>query len=424
MMILQQTRGALSSGDQLSLDLQFAADKTLTARKGPTPTFTRASSATFVGSDGLIQSAGNNVARFDHDPVTLACRGLLIEESRTNLLLQSENFGTTWSSVNLNLTGTPPYLNVATAPDGATTADKLIATTSNATHQFRKDVKLVSGTAYTISVYFKAVETNFATISIVGVANGNADWVAYFNISASSPAAGQFNGFASTSLVDAGNGWRRCSVTFTATASGNLQARFGGAVSSNLNSNFYAGDGTSGFLVWGTQLEAGSFATSYIPTTTASVIRSADVCSISGSAFSGFYNQTAGTALVKTIGGDSVTNRSLFRFSGTIAPIDSISIFGYSRFLAAEISIVTNNSQQLVHFSTFSRGLEMLSLAYAQNNAAYCRNGIISAVDNSVITSSLITQLSLGGEGINGCITSFRYYRKRLPNAKLQALTV
>jgi hypothetical protein len=238
--------GALNA-DKLALNLQFATDKTLTARKGPTPVFTRASGATQVGASGLIEFAPEN------------------------LLLQSENFGTTWTAGQLNVTGTPPYLNVATAPNGTTTAEKLIANTTNSTHQFRQDVTLVGGNTYTISAYYKAQETNFATISIVGVANGSADWVAYFNISASSPAVGFFNGFTSTAIVDVGDGWRRCSVTFTTTASGSLNTRFGGASSTTFNSNFYTGDNTSGFLIWGAQLEAHPTARTYIPTTTAAV---------------------------------------------------------------------------------------------------------------------------------------------------------
>lgn len=82
--------GGAGNADKLSLDLQFATDKTLTARKGPTPVFTRANAtATFIGSDGLIQTAIANQARFDHDPVTLVCKGLLIEEQRTNLVFPS-----------------------------------------------------------------------------------------------------------------------------------------------------------------------------------------------------------------------------------------------------------------------------------------------------------------------------------------------
>jgi hypothetical protein len=304
--MLGGSNGSLNP-DKLSLNLQFATDKTLTARKGPTPTFTRASTATFVGSDGLIQSAAINDARFDHDPVTLASRGLLIEESRTNLLLQNQNFGTTWTTSALNVTGTPAYLNVATAPDGTTTADKLIANTSSSTHQFRQDVTLVSGTTYSLTCYFKAAEQQFASFAAFGVANGNVDWVSLFNVS-SSPSTGSFNGFTSPSVTSVGNGWIRCSAILTATASGSLSIRIGGAGASTVGGQFYMGDNSSGVLVWGAQIEAGAFPTSYIPTTSASVVRSVDLCSITGSAFTGFYNQSEGTLFAQTTKTSTNTN--------------------------------------------------------------------------------------------------------------------
>jgi len=407
--------------DGLSLDLQFAADKTLTARRGPTPTFTRASSGTFVGSNGLIQSAATNIPRFDHTSAGV-CRGLLIEESGTNSCLQSENFGTTWSSVNLNQTGTPPYLNVATSPDGATTADKLIATTANAIHQFRQDVTLVGGASYTISVYFKAAETNFATISVVGIANGSVDWVAYFNISASSPAVGQFNGFASTSLVDVGNGWRRCSVTFTATASGNLNVRFGGASSANLNSNFYAGDGTSGFLLWGAQIEAGSFATSYIPTTTGIVVRSVDMCSIAS--ISSFY-AGLGTILVGSQFNHLTTGLlgvCGFNTSNTFQICVNRLQNNTRGFTFGATPAVTLNSASNLPSTTFVKS----AFAFNTNDAAFVNNGVIGATSTSLTLPS-VTQFQIGSNGgqpmQSGVISEIRYYRKRLPNAKLQSLT-
>jgi hypothetical protein len=435
MMILKTSRSSLSSNDQLSLDLPFAETKSLTARVGPTPTFSRASTGTFVGSDGLIQSAAINTPRFDHDSAGV-CRGLLIEESRTNLLSRSENFGTTWAAVQLNTTGTPAYLNVATAPDGNTTADKLIATTTNSTHQFRQDVTLVSGTSYTISVYFKAAETNFATISVVGAANGNVDWVSYFNISASSPAAGQFNGFARTSLVDVGNGWRRCSVTFTATASGTLNTRFGGAASANIGSNFYAGDGTSGFLLWGAQLEAGSFATSYIPTTTSSVVRSADVCSITGANFTGFYNPVEGslatsaifnapvaygiTQAIVDINDTTTANRlRIFRtFSSGFASLSNTSNS------TPNVAILDTAATQPLVTQKFSSGFKLNDYAFYVNNAQIGTDNL-GAMPISVTTFT-IGDASAGFSPrlyLNGTIAAIRYYRKRLPNAKLQALT-
>ena len=415
------------NADGLALDLQFAADKTLTARKGPTPVLTRASTATFVGSNGLIQSAGNNVARFDHDPVTFASRGLLIEEGRTNLLLQSENFGTTWSSVNLNLTGTPPYLNVATAPDGATTADKLIATTSIVTHQFRQDVTLVSGTIYTISVYFKAAETNFATISVVGTASGGADWVAYFNVSASSPAAGAFNGFASTSLIDVGNGWRRCSVTFTASASGNLNTRFGGASGSTTGSNFYAGDGTSGFLIWGAQLEAGSFATSYIPTTTSTLARSGDICTITGSDFTSFYNQSEGTIVGSGLTNSPTTNAGPELFRSNDGTSNNRIQLGMTNFPAQAIRPFIVASGTTTYSSTQGTatvGVERkVGTAYKTNDTISAFNGTLGTLDTTVTPPTNCNQVSLFAGLGGGTISSLRYFKKRLANAKLQALT-
>lgn len=420
--------------DGLALDLQFAADKTLTARKGPTPVFTRASSGRFVGSDGLIQSAGNNVARFDHDPVTLACKGLLIEESRTNASLYSGaiivNTGWAGSEITSVVDGTGPDGNNAyTITETSATAIHTIANTGGLVGIGATSV--VSGTVYTGSIFIKKATGSVDWIQLT-LGSGGFGTSQYANFNINTGAVGNSAGLASGTtprIENYGNGWYRCSISVAATATTLVSLNTVLAFINNNNNGTtrapsYAGNIANKVLVNLCQFETGSFPTSYIPTTTASVIRSADVCSISGSDFSGFYNQTAGTALVKTIGGDSVISRDLFRFSGRIAPIDSISISGYSRFLAAEVSIVTDNSQQLVHFSSFSRGLERLSLAYAQNSAAYCRNGTITATDNSVTTSSSITQLSLGEQGINGCITSFRYYKKRLPNAKLQALTV
>jgi len=411
------------NADGLALDLQFAADKTLTARKGPNPVFTRGSTGTFVGSNGLIQTAATNIPRFDHTSAGV-CRGLLIEESRTNLILQSENFGTTWSSVNLNTTGTPAYLNVAAAPDGATTADKLIATTSNSTHQFRQDVTLVSGTSYTISVYFKAAETTLATISVFGVANSSSDWVSYFNISAASPAVGSFNGFSSTSLVDVGNGWRRCSATFTSTASGTLSVRFGGALSTSVPPNVYVGDGTSGFFIWGAQLEAGSFPTSYIPTTTSSLTRSADVCSITGGNFTSFYNQREGTMLTNAFTPASGDRTVLAADDNTANEMIRLRTEGTNPFFK-----VTDGGSDVVAIDagtvTANTAFKLIG-AYKLDDFASSINGGAAVTDTSGTTPTVDRMRIGAGQGGNtmcGCVASLRYYKKRLPNAKLAQLT-
>jgi hypothetical protein len=320
------------NADQLALDLQFAADKTLTARVGPTPTFTRASSGTFVGSNGLIQTAATNVARFDHDPVTLDSRGLLIEESRTNLLLQSETLTT--------------------------------------------QTRTVTAVAHTLSFY------GSGTVVLSGTH--------------------------SATVVGTGDYPSRRTFTFTPTA-GSLTLTVTGTVQ-------YA------------NLEAGSFATSYIPTTTASVVRSADVCSISGAAFSGFYNATEGTSFVSAIKNTNSGNpRPLTITNGTSGNRMEI-----QRGVTQEQIAYYAGGSFLHELNLGSVALGVnyrIAQAMAANNFAASRDGLTPVTNNSSImltADRMIIGANFSGSPgfMNGTISAIRYYRKRLNNAKLQALTV
>ena len=503
------------NADKLSLNLQFAADKSLTARKGPTPVFTRASTAHYYaplidisdGGDGSLTAiptlgitngraswsksvggtliscaydgtkwsvsidipagltvynaatgsefrpdqanwsgsgitvttsstfglvkAAINEPRFDHDPVTLASLGLLIEESRTNLLLRSETFQTTWTASQLNTTGTPAYLNVATAPDGTTTADKIIATAVAATHQFRQSLTLVSGTTYSLTCYFKAAEQQLASFQVFGVANGNADWVSLFNVS-STPSTGYSVGFTSTSVTNAGNGWIRCTAIFTATASGSLEFRIGGAGNLLVGGHVYLGNGTSGILVWGAQVEAGSFPTSYIPTTTASVVRSADLCSISGSNFTGFWNQSAGT-LVETFEASPNTNTTYASASNGDIVQNSLHLDNDTGLMRAVYYSGSANVATLDLGAVGTVGtVNTIATAYSVNDFAASRNGGTVVTDTSGAVPASLSQINIGTDErsqtptsfySNRCIKSLRYYKKRLANAKLQTLS-
>jgi hypothetical protein len=113
MIICQSTRGALSSGDGLALSLPFAESKLLTPLVGPTPTFTRASRASFIGEDGLMKTAELNVPRFDHDPATYICRGLLIEATKTNFLFPSDTLITQTLTI-ANVTHTLSFYGTGT----------------------------------------------------------------------------------------------------------------------------------------------------------------------------------------------------------------------------------------------------------------------------------------------------------------------
>ena len=418
------SRGGALNPDGLALDLQFAADKTLTARRGPTPTFTRASTATFVGSNGLIQSAAINEARFDHDPITLACKGLLIEESRTNLALQSETFPLpTWVKTNVTTSA-----NAIASPSGTVTADTLIEDTATSFHYISQQfAKAASSLTYSFSVYYKnASGTRTVALALTnGTTSGKA---AIFTTSGTVTATNVNIGggvgftFVSASVESVGNGWYRASIVVTSDTSTRLDA----VVYLNNSTtviNSYTGNLSSVYL-WGAQLELGSFPTSYTPTTTASVVRSADVCSITGSAFSGFWNPSEGTLFASGV------TRGYPVMASSGANSNQIAIFRnpsplYMRFDVANGGAYT---AQIISATIADGSFNKTIGSYATNDARAAFNGTLGTADTTVTVPSNLTTLNIGSQSLgasshNGHIAAIRYFKKRLTDAKLQSLT-
>jgi hypothetical protein len=425
------SRGGALNPDWLALDLQFAADKTLTARKGPTPTFTRASTATFVGSNGLIQTAAINAPRFDHDPVTLASRGLLIEESRTNLLQRSEGFDNSyWSKQTV-----PPVsvaADVALAPNGETTADILRPATSAGSFHFISRVNIaLTNVSHTATVFMKASGYNFAELIIGSNILYSKFATAYFNLSTGEYVTSRTAGYtvASYSITPVGNGWYRCSLTVVTDANSTGVFTITCGSTTNPVASF-AGDGISGILLWGAQLEAGSFPTSYIPTTTASVVRSADVCSITGSDFSGFYNQSEGTLFVGVtpqptaqLAAVLLVNTNTFNNIQSISKADSGGSGSGLRWVLTQNPPLVTAVANLDEANVFTK----LSMGYKSGDSALYYNNKFGSSTSSVFTSIAPTQMQIGSRDsqrfINGHISEVKYFKKRLPNAKLQSLT-
>jgi hypothetical protein len=234
-----------------SLDLRFAEKKSLRDQVSGKDlvTFTRASLATYVDANGVVQSAASGTPRFDHDPTTGESLGLLVEEARTNNLLYSEQFDNAyWTKDN-----TTVIPNAAIAPDGTLTADLLYTTTSGVALIYR-GLGPVASSLYTNTIYLKSA--GFTWAFVVG-AQGNI--VAYFNLITGT--VGTVGAGLTASISPVGNGWYRCSVTHTVTY---LTFHVGPADASGSLAS--TPSGTSGIYAWGAQLEAGAFPTSYIPT--------------------------------------------------------------------------------------------------------------------------------------------------------------
>ena len=102
-------------------DIANASRRGLRYSSTPTIAYSGGDNGTYFDQNGVLQTSGTDIPRFDHNPVTGAPLGLLIEEARENLCLQSEDFATTWADSAVTPVGVST--NTTVAPDGNTTAD-------------------------------------------------------------------------------------------------------------------------------------------------------------------------------------------------------------------------------------------------------------------------------------------------------------
>ena len=217
-------------------------------RLDPRVTFTRASTATYFDETGVLQSAAIDAPRFDYDPATLAARGFLIEEARTNSLTYSEAFDTTpnWGVVRSTITA-----NAVVAPDGNTTADKLVEDSTAANSHYVAQNVVHTG-AQTLSLFAKKAEIEGLILWGIGATS----YAAGFNLTTGTSYTEAISGIIppdiSTNIVNVGNGWFRCSISFNASSCTSIRL----LLDKNLNGTGISnGDGTSGIYIWGAQLE-------------------------------------------------------------------------------------------------------------------------------------------------------------------------
>ena len=227
-------------------------------------TFARATTATRVNAEGLVEEVGLNVPRVDY-PVLGGCPSLLLEPQRTNLVVRSEEFdNASW----VKLASTVSF-NVTLAPNGTLSADKLIEDTTSSVHRITQLLTLSTTLFYSFSVFAKKGERNI--IQLRDATNGRGVW---FNID-TGVVLTQNSGITGQ-ILNIGNGWFKCSITFQpllATLIASIQ------VANADSSNIYIGDGISGIFIWGAQLEQASTDSSYIPTLASAVTRNTDVLS-------------------------------------------------------------------------------------------------------------------------------------------------
>jgi hypothetical protein len=379
------------------------------------PTFTRATTATTVLSTGLIAAVASGTARSWYDPTTLVYGGYLAEGARTNLCLQSEDLATTWTTADVTV-GT----DTATSPDGAATADTTTEGTGAATqHRLVQAINLTATTVYTLSVWVKrGVGTRQAQLGLTGTA---AFARVYFNLDTVTVA----NQVAGTGTIKAyQNNWFRITVTGTSDLTGANSIFLAMANGTTTGSETYTGDGVSQLIWWGAQLEAASFASSYIPTTTAAVVRNADVLTYD---FAGNADAAAGTCYAElgtewaTVGALSIAIR--FSSAGFV-------LFVTTSDVATSIQISDNTD------NATKQSLTSMLTAVRKRASSWGAAGIVATGDGATVATATFdgsmdatqTEIQIGGDPVNalnwfGTLRNVRIWTSQLPDGELQVIT-
>ena len=382
----------------------------LIAKPGVTPpqmTFTRASTATYVGPDGLIKTAKSNQLRYDYEPSTCMDMGWLLEETRTNKCLYSQDCSQGSYNQKINVTITP---NSATSPDGSTTANLITYNTTTPT--FRQDVSVSLNTVYTWSVFVKA--GNCSTVALgEGYATGN---TAYFSLSGIGSVT--FTQGCTAGVTPYANGWYRCWMTMT---TGGTYASFGCNVYSRTYGVAQAGDT---IYVWGYQLEQGAFPTSYIPTTSATVTRSQDLSIVnvnmsSQSEFSVFLDYDYTNSITPA------ANQVILQLSPAV-PISPS--YNFTRPANVGRMQVSTPGVGACWFKPVDSNLNKLAYSINKTSAVIVENGIVMYNQAISYIPSNVTAIALGsnftgGSGATGHIRRVQFWNQTLTTQKMIDIT-
>lgn len=385
-----------------NLVLDFTA-----ASLSPIVSLTRSgATATRVNSAGYIETVAADTPRFDYNPITLACKGLLIEESKTNLAKYSNDFRNTtdagetrpWAYNALSVT-----TGSVTAPDGSASAYVLVESNTNASHFDANTIGTGGAGTYTMSVYAKKKERSFVYL----LENSTVSAIAYFNLDTGTKGTVSGTGSPSSTITNIGGGWYRCTMTCTTTA--NPVMRVGLCITDNVRS--YQGDGASGIYVFGSQIEAGAEASSYIPTTSAAVTRNADVATITGTNFSDWWQASKGGAQVQAIPSTVSGIRPLVQYDdGTANEI--IALRGNTT--NPELYVVDGGTPQAqLDAGTIAANTAYSLTGWWATNDCKARKDSGVVVTDATATIPTVTQARLGSDGtnyLNGHLASISYY--------------
>lgn len=363
--------------------------------------------ATRVNSSGLIESVLANKPRLDYFNST--CPKLLLEPARTNTATYSSDLSQ--NAISDITIGT----NTLASPDGTTNADSVIENGTTGAHAlYNYGFSFTNGSAYTFSIFCKKGTRDWLAINL----NDSTNTIAYFNINTGT--VGNITGSMTASIVNYGNGWYRCSVTKTVAATSGGFVIY--AASAN-GTNTYAGvNGNTAFYGFGLQMELGAYATSYIPTTTASVTRNVDFCyKTSASALIG---QTQGTIFAE-VNFDNISAESIL----ILGDLTSGNFMYIIRSTAGNITFEIYSSgagQASISKTGNNYGVQKMAVSYKTNEIKFFINGVqVGSTDTSatIPAVSIVRFNESASAGNNLKLKSFALWSTSLTSQELITLT-
>ena len=361
----------------------------------------------YIATTSAAVSVGpvSGLPRLDY--LNSTCPRLLLEPQRTNVTAYSEQLDNAiWAKANLTAT-----TNAIVSPDGYTNADKIVDEINGSGNHLVSYTIGTAGTTYTWSAFMKKAEYNYGQLHAYDKAG------AIFDLNAGTVVSS--DGISAT-ITNYGNGWYRCTYTFTALN----QGVFVNPSKTSTSAYAYSGTIGSGIYIWGCQLEAGAYATSYIPTLGTSVTRVADAASKTG--ISSLIGQAEGTVYFEI----QLPNPSA-EGGRVLMQIGS----GSDRIYFAKDSSTQNIFQlatqssagyNFINTANVTTSTVKMAIAYKSGQNAFYLNGTLISTASATANPTSISQIVFGDPTFGNSQTIVKQallFKTRLTNSQLAELT-
>jgi hypothetical protein len=404
-------------GAAAGLDIDFVNDLAYNATGGGVVSISSLLTCTRSSSGDYYTKADGTLTTFAANTLRYGTNGLLVEEARTNICLQSQTFGTTWAVATATINA-----NQAAAPDGTTTADLWTCDGTSYSSVYQTGIVVTGSATYTTSVYAKAGNQDYLSLELRYAAGDTDTTDVVFRLSGAGTVEALDTGVTAT-ITALANGWYLCAMTKTNPGAGTTAIVIVGASQVIGNSGPSTLNGT--LYLWGAQIEAGAFATSYIPTTTTSATRAADNVQMNTSPW---FNESAGTFYAANLYATHFDAGRAFTVQDVVPNPSSYITLIAPRTAGGQLYWQRDNEIAATGNILSTNAVNRMAGAYASADLAVAHNGGSLATNTNAGALSGITKLCVGSAGgasswQNGYIRRLAYFNTRLSNSILQSLT-